>query len=191
MQFAINWDYLCPFARNANEAVVVGLKEGRDWDVTFRAFSLSQVHLDEGETPVWEREELPSGVLAMAWGIAIRDSFPDSFFEAHTALFAARHEKGLNLNDETVLRDTVGSVGLDPDEVAAVMATAAPLEALGREHLRGVEDHAVFGVPTFIQGDEAVFVRLMTRWDAKAIDSVLEQLSWTALNEFKRTRVPR
>jgi hypothetical protein len=191
MQYAITFDYLCPFARNANEGVVVGLREGRDWDVTFQAFSLSQVHLSEGDTPVWERDELPSGVLALAWGLAIRDEFPEAFLDAHGALFAARHEEGLDINDEAVIRKTIASVGLDPEAVAAVVASGRPLEALAADHTSGVERHAVFGVPTFIAGDEAVFVRLMTRWDAGAVDRVLDQLSWSALNEFKRTRIPR
>ena len=191
MQFAITFDYLCPFARNANEGVVVGLREGRAWDVGFQAFSLSQVHLSEGDTPVWERDDLPSGVLALAWGLAIRDEFPGSFIDAHGALFAARHEQGLDINDEDVIRKVVESVGLDADDVAAVVDTGRPLEALAADHTAGVEQHAVFGVPTFIAGDEAVFVRLMTRWDVEAVDRVLDQLSWTALNEFKRTRIPR
>jgi protein-disulfide isomerase-like protein with CxxC motif len=191
MQYAITFDYLCPFARNANEGVTAGLREGRDWDVTFQAFSLSQVHLSEGETPVWEDDEPASGVLALAWGIAVRDAFPERFLDVHDALFAARHDHGLDINDESVLRDVAGSAGLDPDEVADAVASGRPLKALGAEHTAGVDDHAVFGVPTFIVGDEAVFVRLMTRGDVAAIDRILEQMSWTDLNEFKRTRVPR
>ncbi|HSG78677.1 MAG TPA: DsbA family protein [Acidimicrobiia bacterium] len=191
MRFSITFDYLCPFARNANEGVVQGLRDGREWDVGFQAFSLSQVHLSDGDTPVWERDDLPSGVLALAWGLAIRDEFPESFIDAHGALFAARHEQGTDINDEAVLRGIADSVGLDSDAVAAVVGSGRPLEALAADHTAGVERHSVFGVPTFIAGDEAVFVRLMTRWDVDAVDRVLDQLSWTALNEFKRTRVPR
>ena len=33
--FAVTFDYRCPFARNAHEAVVTGLREKRDWDVRF------------------------------------------------------------------------------------------------------------------------------------------------------------
>ena len=49
----------------------------------------------------------------------------------------------------------------------------------------------MFGVPTFIVGDEAVFVRLMSRGEPSDIDRVLELVGWTDLNEFKRTRIPR
>ena len=49
--FSINWDYRCPFARNGNEHVMAALEGGADYDVTFVAFSLNQVHVDEGEPP--------------------------------------------------------------------------------------------------------------------------------------------
>ena len=52
--FSVTWDYRCPFARNAHEHLVAGLAGGADWDVTFVPFSLSQVHVPEGGTPVWD-----------------------------------------------------------------------------------------------------------------------------------------
>ena len=52
--FAVTWDYRCPFARNAHEHIVAGLADGADWDVTFLPFSLSQGHVPEGGTPVWD-----------------------------------------------------------------------------------------------------------------------------------------
>ena len=46
-RFAVSFDYRCPFARNAQEAVVTGLREGRDWDVRFLAFSTEIIDLSE------------------------------------------------------------------------------------------------------------------------------------------------
>src|SRR5688500_7228302 len=94
--FAATWDYRCPFARNVHEAIVTALREERGWDVTFVPFSLDQAHVEEGETPVWERppEERGSGVPALTWGIAVRDSFPDHFLDWHEACFAARFDAG-------------------------------------------------------------------------------------------------
>ena len=73
--FAVSFDYRCPFARNAHESVVAGLRAGRDWDVPFTPFSLDQVHVEDGETPVWDRPEMErgTGVRALEWGIAVRD----------------------------------------------------------------------------------------------------------------------
>ena len=119
--FGLTFDYRCPFARNAHEAVVAAVREGVDIDYQFQAFSLDQVHVEEGTPPVWERPEgeQGGGVRALEWGIAIRDQFPDHFLDAHLALFAARHDKGLKLKDEAVLRDATAGAGLDPDAVAA------------------------------------------------------------------------
>src|SRR5690349_23604548 len=105
--FAVTFDYRCPFARNAHEAVVTALREGRDWDVTFTPFSLDQVHVEEGETPVWERDpaEWGTGVNALLWGIAIRDEKPDNFLDWHVAAFAARHDEGRKIAKLDVLRD--------------------------------------------------------------------------------------
>jgi len=47
----------------------------------------------------------------------------------------------------------------------------------------------VLGVPTFIDGDEAVLVTLMERGGLD--DVVLDMLGRMGLNEFKRTSVPR
>jgi hypothetical protein len=49
----------------------------------------------------------------------------------------------------------------------------------------------MFGVPTFVQGDQAVFVRFMTRKEPTDIDRALDLLEWPDLNEFKHTSVAR
>lgn len=196
-RFAVNFDYLCPFAYIANDLTIRALRDGADHQVDFVAFSLSQVHLEEGATPVWEAEPLASGVLALQWGLAVRDHFPEAFYDAHLALFAARHDHGRNLNDPEVVHDAVASAGLDPAEVEKVVAKGGPMRALAAEHTRTVEEHRTFGVPTFFAGDRAVFVRLMRRAkdgaDARAtLDRLLDLLiGWPELNEFKATRIPR
>jgi 2-hydroxychromene-2-carboxylate isomerase len=196
-QFAITYDYLCPFARIANEIVIRALDGDAGHDVTFRPFSLSQVHLAEGETPVWQTEPRPSGVLALEWGLAVRDEFPDAFHDAHLALFSARHDQGRDLNDPEVIREAVGSAGLDPDEVAKVVAGGQPAKSLASEHTWGVEQYRVFGVPTFVFDERAVFIRLMQRKpepaDARAtLDRLIDVMTgWSELNELKATRIPR
>src|SRR5882724_4238039 len=102
-QYAVTWDYRCPFARNAHEALVNGLREGRDWDVRFWPFSLDQVHVGGGEAPVGERgldEHGMGGLRALLWGIAVRDAFPDQFFDFHLAAFRARHDEGQKISEE-------------------------------------------------------------------------------------------
>jgi DSBA-like thioredoxin domain len=192
-QFAVSFDYRCPFARNAHESVIAGLRAGRDWDVTFSTFSLDQVHVEEDEPAVWERDPdvWGTGVNALLWGIAVRDAFPDKFLDWHAAAFAARHDEGLKIAKVEVLAEIAAKVGLDPDAIAAEVATGRPLKVLAEEHTEAVKRHAMFGVPTFVIGDQAVFVRFMDRKNPEDIDRVLALLEWTDLNEFKHTSVAR
>ena len=168
-------------------------KELLDVDWRFLAFSLDQAHAEEGETPVWERPPLErgTGVLSLQWGLAIRDTFTDSFFEFHLAMFAARFDDGRKIGKEEVVRDVAGSVGLDVDAVAEEVAGGRPLETLAAEHTEAVDRWAMFGVPTFCEGDEAVFVRFMERDRVDDLEQMLELLAWDRLNEFKRTQIAR
>jgi predicted DsbA family dithiol-disulfide isomerase len=192
-RIAITFDYRCPFAYNGHSSVIAALREGADLDVRYVPFSLDQVHVPEDEPAMWEREpsEWGSGVLALLYGIAARDQFPDQFVDAHLELFAARHVHSGKLDEEDVLRDAVTRAGLDPDAVAAVAHAPETLKTLAAEHTEMVDDYAVFGVPTFIEGDQAVFVRFMDRANAADVPPMLDLLSWSSFNEFKRTKVPR
>jgi DSBA-like thioredoxin domain len=194
-EIAVTFDYRCPFARNGHEAVVQAVRDGALPDVHWRysAFSLDQIHVEEGEPPVWERPagEWGTGVLALLFGIAVRDVFPDKFLDAHLALFAARHDHGLKLGHEDVLRDAVASVGLDADAVADEALSGRPLKTLADEHTEAVERWGAFGVPTYIEGDEAAFVRFMERGRVDDLTRAVEMLQWDRINEFKRPRVPR
>jgi hypothetical protein len=198
LRFAVTHDYLCPFARNAAEVVVRALETGEPLDVGFRAFSLSQVHLEEGAPPVWQPGAEPaSGVLALQWGLAVRDELPERFPAVHLALFAARHDQGRDLNDPEVLAEAVASAGVDPDEVEKLVASGRPAAALADDHTWAVDTSRVFGVPTFVTARRAVFVRLMDRPAtgevARAtLDRVLTMVEdWPDLNEFKATVIPR
>jgi predicted DsbA family dithiol-disulfide isomerase len=190
---AVTFDYRCPFAYNGNAAVIAAIRAGSDVDFTFTPFSLDQAHIEEGATPVWDRDpsDWGTGTLALQYGIAVRDAFPDQFFDAHLALFAARHDMGLKIGHEDVVRDAVAEAGLDVDAVAEEVASGRPLKALAAEHSEAVDKWEVWGVPTYIEGEEAVFVRFMERGRVDDLERTLDLLQWTRLNEFKRTRISR
>jgi 2-hydroxychromene-2-carboxylate isomerase len=190
---AVTFDYRCPFAYNGNAAVIAAVDGGADLDVRYVPFSLDQVHVAEGDPAMWERDpsEWGTGVLALLYGIAARDHFPEQFLGAHLELFAARHVHAGKLDDEAVLREAVTRAGLDPDAVADAARAAETMKTLATEHTEMVDEHAVFGVPTFIEGEEAVFVRFMERGVVSDVERMLDLLEWTSLNEFKRTHIPR
>ena len=196
--FAVSWDYRCPFARNAHEHLIEGLRAGADWDVTFLPFSLNQVHVEEGGLDVWDDPAKADALLAMQVGIVVRDRFPDRFLDVHHALFRARHDEGRDIREEAILRDLLGEHGVDADQVFGEIADGWPIEAFRKEHEAAAGDHKVWGVPTFVKDDQSVFVRLMTRpqGDAalatKTIERVVDLVGgFPELNEFKHTSIPR
>jgi hypothetical protein len=200
LSFSVTWDYRCPFARNAHEQVLTGLADGADWEVRFVPFSLGQVHVAEGDTDVWDDPSKDTGIEALQAGVYVRDHAPDRFHAVHRDLFAARHDHGLKLNERDVVRDVLVRHGLDADEVFAAIDDGTVLKQIRTEHEAAVDQHNVWGVPTFISGDEAVFVRLMDRAPAgtdpassrRSIERVVELLDgWPELNEFKHTGIKR
>jgi DSBA-like thioredoxin domain len=196
--FAVTWDYLCPFARNAHEHIVAALKGGADWDIKFRFFSLAQAHIEEGGTPVWGDPAAHSGVLAGLAGVVVRERQPERFLDAHLALFTARHDQGVDLRDSDQVARALDAIGLDGRGIIQEAQSDWAVKQARSEHDEAVQRWEVFGVPTFIADDRAVFVRLMTRpdGDAKLAEKTLERVMDTfddfpELNEYKFTKIPR
>jgi hypothetical protein len=196
--FAVTWDYRCPFARNAHEHIVAGLADGADWDVSFLPFSLSQAHVPEGGTPVWDDPAKATDLMALAAGVVVRDQYPDLFGAAHAALFAARHDEGLDLRLPAVLEGVLDRAGVPGAKVLAEVASGGPVEEIRLAHTRAAKDWEVFGVPTFVVDGRAVFVRLMSRPQGDAalarrtIEGVVQLFeNQPDLNEFKYTTLAR
>ncbi len=196
-QFAVTFDYRCPYARIAHDHVLTGLAAGADWEVTFLPFSLGQAHVEEGQPSVWEQPEQDSGILALQLSIAIRDGQPALFQAAHRALFDHRHVHSGSLREREALTGVVTPLGVDVDGAWAAVDSGEPLAVIEKEHTAFVQSHDVWGVPTFVVGESAVFVRLLEPAGddgdlaVRTVDRVLEQMSWPLLNEFKHTSIPR
>ncbi|RKT86822.1 DSBA-like thioredoxin domain-containing protein [Saccharopolyspora antimicrobica] len=197
--FAVTWDYRCPFARNAHEHLLTGLAAGADWQVRYLPFSLGQAHVEEGPS-VWDEPGQDSGIVALQAGVVVRDEYPRQFPAVHRALFAARHDEGLHLEDRSVVARVLTDHDVPADAVFELIDSGAALEQVRAEHEQFVSSHDVWGVPTFIADDQAVFVRLMTRAPAgadprpsiSAVEKVLDLLTgYPDLNEYKHTTIPR
>ena len=196
--FSVTWDYRCPFARNAHEHLAVALGGGADWEVTFVPFSLSQAHVPEGGTPVWDDPAKAGDLLALAAGVVVRDQYPDRFLDAHVALFVARHDEGLDIRLPEVVGGVLERVGVPGDKVLAEVESGTPVQDIRRAHERAVGELEVFGVPTFMADGRAVFVRLMSRPKGdvglarRTVQGVLDLFeSMPDLNEFKYTTLAR
>jgi hypothetical protein len=200
LSFSVTWDYRCPFARNAHEHLLTGLAAGADWDVHFVPLSLGQMHVGEGETDVWDEPEKDTGIVALQAGTIVRDRHPDAFYAVHRALFGARHDRGLKLQENDVVREVLDSNGVDADEVFSAIDDGTALKQVRAEHEMAVENWKAWGVPTFCAGDQGVFVRLMDRAPAgsdpavsiTSVERVVDLLTgWPELNEFKHTYIVR
>lgn len=198
LSFAVTWDYRCPFARNVHDHLVEALLAGAGWEVRFVPFSLSQAHVSEGEPDIWDRPEHDSGLLALQAGVYVRDHHPDRFLAVHRGLFDARHVHGLRLRDPEVVAMVLDLAGLDSGGILAAIDDGAVLPTVRKEHEAAVDDFDVWGVPTFLVGDRATFVRLTTdaAGDPELAKRTIERLvalvdGWPELNELKHTTLDR
>jgi hypothetical protein len=195
-KFDVTWDYRCPFARIAHENILDGLAGGAPWDVTFVPFFLNQSHVAEGGVPAWDDPGQQDDLVALAAGVVVRDRFAEHFLAVHRSLFSARHEDGGDLRTRSVVAAALTRAGVDADLVLAEVDAGWPAKVIRQEHEDVVGRLEVFGVPTFVVDDSAVFVRLMKRPDGDvevaraAIDRVLGLIvDHPELNEFKHTRL--
>jgi protein-disulfide isomerase-like protein with CxxC motif len=178
--------------------VLLGQTEaGDEWRVRWVPFSLNQTKVAEGEADVWDDPEMAATRMAVEVGVAVRDRWPDAFPAVHQDLFAARHERGLDIRDHDVVAGVLGTHGLDADEVFNEVLGCGPRDTFRTEHQEAVERHHVFGVPTVIAGGRAAFVRVLNRPgdDVALARTTVERAvdllqDWPALNEFKHTTIP-
>ena len=143
------------------------------------------------------RQRLPIS-SRLAAGVVVRDRYPEVFLDVHEALFSARHDDGRDLREPEVVRDVLDSAGAPADQVMAELEAGWAHKEVRTAHEKSVNDLAVFGVPTFIVGEQAVFVRLMTRpgSDVELARSTIEGTvgligARPDLNEFKHTKLDR
>lgn len=191
--FRLNYDYRCPWTAIVHDTVLDGLAAGADWDVTFEPFSLGQVHVGDDETPIWDRPADDSGLEALQVSVVVRDRFADAFATVHRELFALRHVHG-ELLDRPHIDTVLRGADIDPADVWASVDDGSALATVRDEHTRQVKDHDVWGVPTFIIGNGAVFVRFLERSNGDGelaihrVNRVLVSIRDDAnLNEFKHT----
>lgn len=194
--FGLTYDYRCPFARLVHDHVVEGLRAGADWDVTFLPFCLGQAHVEDGQLDIWRRPEEDSGLLALQVSISLRDQQQQSFIDFHQAMFSHRHLRGGSLKDKDTLTRIMAESGADAAAAFDDVASGRPLEVIEKEHTMFVKSHQVWGTPTFVVGEKAVFVRLLddahgdSRTATTTINRILDDIDWPILNEFKHTSVP-
>lgn len=196
VSFQLSYDYRCPFAKNIHLHVIAALRAGADFEVTFVPWTMSQGYRASGAPDVWDDPSRDDEHLALAVSTSVRDLVPERFLDTHEALFRARHESAIRLvNADEIVRALAG-VPLDFEAIFDDVASRRPHKVIG-ECFREFERYEAFGVPTFVVGGDATFVRYMDEpTDGASSTALIESLvtlmsEKSALNEFKHTRVPR
>lgn len=191
--FRLNYDYRCPWTAVVHDTVLDGLEAGTDWDVRFEPFSLGQVHVPDGGVPIWDRPTDDSGLEALQVSVVVRDRHPESFLAVHRGLFALRHVHGEAL-DRPHIDTVLAEAGVDPATIWPNIDDGTALATVRNEHTAQVDELEVWGVPTFVVDDQAVFVRFLERSKGdgalaiERVDQVLDLIEGEAnLNEFKHT----
>lgn len=194
--FQLSYDYRCPFAKNLHLHVLAALHAGANFDVTFVPWTMSQGFKADGAPDVWDDPDRDEDLIALAASTSVRDLQPQYFLNVHEALFRARHERAIRLVTMDEIDEVVAPIGVDLEHVHADVASRRPHKVIG-ESYREFDRYEAFGVPTFVVGNDATFVRYMTTPNDEPGESValIESLinliaNQSALNEFKHTRVP-
>ena len=197
-KFSINYDYLCPFARNLNEHVAQAITQGAPFEVEFVPFNLSQVHVEDGDPPIWEDPDKAADLVANEVGYIVSQLIPDRFLDVHIGLFALRHDEGKSLKNRDEIAKVLVAQGVDESEIFAALDEHRYSERVRDLHEEQVQKLQIFGVPTVFDGERAAFVRIMKRPTQSQEDSVtvlsriLDQVfNHAELNEIKHTHLDR
>ena len=191
------FDYTCPYVYRTSVLLdAVRRDGGRELDVRWRYFSLTQVNSKDDGWTVWDApaSEQVRGRLAFAAAEAARRQ--GRFDPFHRALLDARHVDRLDIDDRGVIDGVAAKAGLDVDRFAADVQDPSILNSLAADHREAVMAHGVFGTPTWVFASGAsAYVRLSEPVGADGALEVFDRVVSVAaaeprILEIKRPRKP-
>ena len=168
-------------------------------DITWKHFSLEQVNSPEGAPKVWEMPDITEGqaLVAQVASEAAKRQGTELFERFHLALMVARHGgKGrIRLNDPEPILALAVENGLDADRLREDMADPAMAQAVGRDHTEAVDEHGVFGTPTFVFEDgAAIYLKALVPPDEDSVAFFEHFIALAAgrryMGEMKRPQPP-
>ena len=196
IKFDVYFDYQCPFVFRFAGLLDSVRRSGREVDVGWRYFSLTQVNSKNDGWTVWDApaSEKVRGRLAFQAAEAARRQ--GRFAAFHRPLLLARHRDRLDVDERSVVEEVAEAAGLDMGRFREDLADPSILQGLARDHTGGVALHGVFGTPTLVFADGAsAYVRLADPVDGDAAARVFDRLVTVAAGEpgileIKRPRRP-
>lgn len=173
---------------------------GNTIDIDWQPFSLAQVNADSNaELKTWEQPGVLDGsdktFLAHMSGLAAKRQGEEAFKSFFVALLKARHEEKKDLNDPEVMKEAATVAGLDMGRFLEDQSDPDLLREIAESHTKAVEEHGVFGVPTYVfPGGNAAFLKMFIPPDEQAAEiydsmtHVIGQLEH--VGEMKRPQPP-
>ena len=196
IRFEVFFDYSCPYVYRASLLIDSVRRSGRELDVRWRYFSLTQVNSKDDGWTVWGAPpgEPVRGRLAFAAAEAARRQH--RFDDLHHAMLDARHRDRQDLDDPHVVETLATQAGLDVDQLKADIADPSILDTLASDHRHAVAELGVFGTPTFVfAAGASAYVRLRAPEESDGSLEVFDRLLAVAADEprileIKRPRKP-
>ena len=173
---------------------------GNKIEVDWQPFALAQVNADkDAELKTWEQPGVLDGTdktfLAHMSGLAAKRQGKEAFESFFITLLKARHEGKKDLTDPEVMREAAVTAGLDVARFLEDQADPDLLRELAESHTKAVEEHGVFGVPTYVfPGGNAAFMKMFIPPDEQAseiYDTMTKVISqFEHVGEMKRPQPP-
>jgi predicted DsbA family dithiol-disulfide isomerase len=192
IKFDVFFDYQCPFVFRVAKLIDGVRQSGRDVEVRWRYFSLTQVNSKDDGWEVWSAplSEKVKGRLAFQASEAARRQ--DRFESLHMPLLLARHRDGRDLDEPSVVDEVAEAAGLDMSRFRSDLAAPDVLDGLARDHTEAVRVHGVFGTPTFVfESGASAYVRLAKPVDGEAPAEVFDRLVEVAAGEPRILEIKR
>ena len=138
---------------------------GENLQITWRHFSLEQINSENGPGwRIWCQPDIYASrsLLSLMAGEAARRQGDEAFARFHMSLLSARHggEGRIPLNETEPLVSVAQDAGMDVIMFREDLTDRKVLENIARDHTEGVENHGVFGTPTFVfENGKAVYLK--------------------------------
>ena len=190
--FDVYFDYQCPFVYRVAGLLDAVRRSGRDIDVRWRYFSLTQVNSKDDGWTVWSApaSEKVRGRLPFRAAEAARRQ--DRFDEFHLPLLLARHRDQLDIDQADVVEQVATAAGLDMERFRADLGDPTTLESLARDHTHAVAEFGVFGTPTLVFADGAsAYVRLSETVNGTGAVELFDRLISVAAAEPRILEIKR
>ena len=192
IKFDVFFDYQCPFVYRAATLIDNVRSSGRNVEVRWRYFSLTQVNSKDDGWTIWDAPDADRVRGRLAFQAAEAARRQGRFESLHMPLLQARHRDRLDLDEPSVVREVASAAGLDMDRFEADLASPDILDRLRDDHTQAVEAEGIFGTPTFVFEDGAsAYVRLARPVEGESPDAVFDRLLEVAASEPRILEIKR